>query len=186
MVRGDRQRAFNSLRSPRLERFPLIVNRDSQRGEKAGFLAGDSFFWESMTRSYSPDLRARVIEAIDEGATRYEAAERFGISVASAVRWHQAWRETGTIEAKPCGGSRSPLDDYVEEVLALVEKRRDWTLNELVAEMHKRRLPGSRTALFRFLERHGITFKKRPTRQRTGADGRGPRPPSLDTRSRAA
>jgi hypothetical protein len=26
--------------------------------------------------------------------------------------------------------------------------------------MHERRIPGSRTALFRFLERHGITLKK--------------------------
>src|SRR5215470_1474223 len=139
-----------------------------------------------MTRPYSPDLRVRVIEAIDEGATRYEAAERFGISVASAVRWHQVWRETGTIAAKPCGGSRSPLDDCANEVLALIEERRDWTLDELVAEMHKRRLPGSRTALFRFLERQAITFKKSPARQRTGADGRGPRSKSLDTGSRVA
>ena len=139
-----------------------------------------------MTRAYSPDLRVRVIEAIDGGATRQEAADHFGISVASAVRWHQAWRETGTIEAKPCGGSRSPLDDYAEAFLTLVAERRDWTLKELVAEMRKRRLPGSRTALFRFLERHGITFKKSPARQRTGAGGRGPRPPPLDTRARAA
>ena len=64
-----------------------------------------------MTRPYSSDLRARVIEAVDEGATRAEAAERFGVSVASAVRWHQAWRNHGTIEAKPYGGSRSPLED---------------------------------------------------------------------------
>src|SRR5215470_4498373 len=54
-----------------------------------------------MARPYSSDLRARVVEAVDAGATRYEAAERFGISVASAVRWHQAWRNEGTIEAKP-------------------------------------------------------------------------------------
>ena len=82
-----------------------------------------------MTRPYSLDLRARVVEAVDEGATRYEAAERFGVSVASAVRWHQAWRNDGTIEAKRCGGSRSPLEDYTEAVLALIEEQRDWTLD---------------------------------------------------------
>jgi transposase len=32
--------------------------------------------------------------------------------------------------------------------------------------MHERRIPGSRTALFRFPERHGITFKKSPPRER--------------------
>ena len=78
-----------------------------------------------MARPYSSDLRERVVE---EGATRLEAAERFGVSVSSAVRWHQAWRETGTFEAKSCGGSCSPLDDYAEEILALVEEQDDRTL----------------------------------------------------------
>ena len=118
-----------------------------------------------MAGAYSSDLRERVVGEIEEGATRREAAERFGISVASAVRWHQAWRHDGTIEAKLCGGSRSPLDDHAEEIVALVEEQRDRTLDEIVAAMHKRRMPGSRTALFRFLERHGITLKKSPARQ---------------------
>ena len=61
-----------------------------------------------MTKPYSADLRVRVVEAVDEGATRQEAAERFGVSVSSAVRWHQAWRHEGTMDAKPYGGSRSP------------------------------------------------------------------------------
>ena len=139
-----------------------------------------------MTRPYSSDLRVRVVEAVNEGATRFEAAECFGVSVSSAVRWHQAWRETGTFEAKPCGGSCSPLDDYAEEILALVAAQDDRTLDEIVAAMRKRRIPGSRTALFRFLERHGITHKKSPARFRAGADRRGPRPPALDPRARAA
>jgi transposase len=136
-----------------------------------------------MTRAYSSDLRERVIEAVNEGATRYEAAEHFGVSVSSAVRWHQAWRREGTFEAKPCGGSRSPLEDYAEEILGLVEEQRDRTLDEIVAAMHKRRLPGSRSGLFRFLERHGITLKKSPACIRTGACGRGRRPPAVDTRA---
>jgi len=114
-----------------------------------------------MARPYSSDLRERVVEAVNDGATRSEAAEHFGVGVSSAVRWHQAWRETGTFEAKRCGGSRSPLEDYAEEIIALVEEQRDRTLDEIVAAMHERRIPGSRTALFRFLERHGITFKKK-------------------------
>ena len=139
-----------------------------------------------MARAYSSDLRERVIGEIEEGATRREAAERFGVSVASAVRWHQTWRRDGTIEARPTGGSLSPLDDYAEEIIALVEEQRDRTLDEIVAAMQKRRIPGSRTALFRFLERHGITLKKSPARQRTGTSRRGSRPPALDSRARAA
>jgi transposase len=117
-----------------------------------------------MTKPYSTDLRVRVVEAVDEGATRQEAAERFGVSVSSAVRWHQGWRHEGTIEAKPYGGSRSPLEDHAEEILAVIEAQPDLTLNEIVAVMRKQKIPGSRTALFRFLERHAVTSKKRMAR----------------------
>jgi hypothetical protein len=52
------------------------------------------------------------------------------------------------------------LEDYAERILALVAEQPDRTLDELVAALHKRRIPGSRNALWRFLDRHGITFKK--------------------------
>ena len=136
-----------------------------------------------MPKPYSADLRVRVVEAVDEGATRHEAAERFGVSVSSAVRWHQAWRHEGTIEAKPYGGSRSPLEDHAEEILAVIEEQPDLTLEETVAVMRKRKIPGSRTALFRFLARHAVTLKKSPPRCRTGTDGCGSRPSAMDTRA---
>jgi transposase len=139
-----------------------------------------------MAKPYSEDLRERVVDDIAGGATRREAAERFGVSVSSAVRWHQLWRNLGSCCAKRYGGSRSPLDDYADEVVALVAEQPDRTLDEIVALMHKRRIPGSRTALFRFLERHGITSKKSPARQRTGTRGRGAGAPTLDPRARAA
>ena len=136
-----------------------------------------------MTKPYSTDLRGRVVEAVDEGATRHEAAERCGVSVSSAVRWHQAWRHEGTIEAKPYGGSRSPLEDYAEEILGVIEAQPDLTLDEIVAVMRKQKIPGSRTALFRFLERRAVTSKKSPSRCRTGADGCGSGSPAMDTRA---
>jgi len=136
-----------------------------------------------MARAYSSDLRERVIEAIDEGATCREVGERFGVSVSSAVRWHQFWRIDGRIEAKLRGGSRSVLEDYAEEIVALIEEQADRTLNEIVAVMHKRKMPGSRTALVRFLNRHGITLKKSPARIRARARGRGAIASALDTRA---
>src|SRR5665213_2875512 len=99
-----------------------------------------------MGKAYSSDLRERVIEAVDEGATRREAAERFGVSVSSTVRWHQFWRNDGRIAAKPWGGSRSPLEDYAEEIVALIKEQPDVTLDEIVTALHKRRMPGSHTA----------------------------------------
>jgi hypothetical protein len=41
----------------------------------------------AMAKSYSGDLRERVIEAVETGASRREAAEHFGVSVSSAVKW---------------------------------------------------------------------------------------------------
>jgi hypothetical protein len=73
-----------------LERFPFDLNRDSQKGRKGRVLRGDLPFRGAMARPYSSDLRERVVEAVNEGAIRHEAAERFDISVSSAVRWHQA------------------------------------------------------------------------------------------------
>ena len=38
-----------------------------------------------MARPYSSDLRERVVEAVNEGATRSEAAEHFGVGVGGAM-----------------------------------------------------------------------------------------------------
>jgi Transposase len=44
-----------------------------------------------MSRGYSLDLRTRLVECVEAGASRHEAAERFEVSVSSAVRWMQRW-----------------------------------------------------------------------------------------------
>src|ERR1700745_1508768 len=44
-----------------------------------------------MPKAYSCDLRERVITAVETGASRREAAERFEVSVASAGKWLQRW-----------------------------------------------------------------------------------------------
>ena len=105
-----------------------------------------------MPQSYSGDLRERVIGTVEAGASRREAAELFQISISSAIRWVQRWRKEGSSEPKPRGGSCSVLEKYADRILALVAKHPDWTLGEILAAMHKRRIPGSRTALWRFLE----------------------------------
>jgi transposase len=115
-----------------------------------------------MPKACSSDLRERVIEAVEEGASRREAADRFEVSPSSAVKWFQSWRRDGRRAAKPRGGSSSPLEDHADEILALVAEQPDFTLDELMVAMRKRRISGSRSALWRFLKRHGISFKKKP------------------------
>jgi transposase len=115
-----------------------------------------------MPKSLSGDLRERVIEAVQAGASRREAAELFEISASAAIKWLQRWRDHGVCVAKPRGGSRSILEDHAERILALVDEQPNRTLDELVVAMRKRRIPGSRSALWRFLNRHDITFEKKP------------------------
>ena len=117
----------------------------------------------TMPRAYSGDLRERVIEAVEqEGASRREAAERFGISASSGVKWLQRWHETGRAAAKPRGGSVSPLEEHAAAILGLVAEQPDLTLKETLVGLLKRRIRTSRSALSRFFGRHGITFKKKP------------------------
>src|SRR5450631_520356 len=73
-----------------------------------------------MPKPYSDDLRERVIEAVEAGASRREAAESFNLCPSSAVKWLQRWRDTGSAKAKPTGGSTSPLEEHAEELLALI------------------------------------------------------------------
>lgn len=119
-----------------------------------------------MPRAYSNDLRARVVEAVATGASRREAAERFDVSPSSAIRWLQRWRDDGSVHAKPVGGSRSPLEQHADWLLALITEQPDLTLEEIVAAMRKRRIPGSTSAVWRLFDRHGITVKKNAARRR--------------------
>ena len=98
-----------------------------------------------MPKPYSVDLRARVIEDVETGASRREAAERYGISPSVVVIWVQRLEETGSVPAKPSGGSISPLEQHAEFLLGLIANQPDLTLDEIVAAMRKRRIAGSRS-----------------------------------------
>jgi transposase len=48
-----------------------------------------------MPKPYSYDLRVRVIELIEAGSSRREAAELYGISPSVVVIWAQRWKYFG-------------------------------------------------------------------------------------------
>lgn len=137
-----------------------------------------------MPKAYSCDLRERVIAAVEIGASRREAAERFEVSAASAVKWLQRWKGEKSAAPKPRGGSISPLEQCAAVIMALIAAQPDLTLVEAVAELHKRRIKTSRSSLSRFFGRHDVTFKKKPASGRTATRRRGSRPSSLDARAR--
>jgi hypothetical protein len=102
-----------------------------------------------MPKPYSDDLRERVIEAAEAGASRREAAESFNPCPSSAVKWLQRWHDTGSAKAKPTGGSRSRLEEHAKELLALVAEQPDLTLDEIVAAMRRLRIRGGINAASR-------------------------------------
>ena len=77
-----------------------------------------------MSRPYSNDLRARVIEAIEAGASCREVAERYELSASVVVLWAQRFKQTGSVAAKPSGGSTSPLEEHADFLLTLIASSR--------------------------------------------------------------
>lgn len=129
-----------------------------------------------MARTLSDDLRGRVIAAVEAGASQRAAAERFGIGVATAIRWIRVFRTTGTLSAQRKGGDlRSHRIEALREViLCAIEAQKDMTLVELAALL--RREHGAVFAVstvHRLLVRHRITLKKSRARRRAGSAGRG-------------
>ena len=49
------------------------------------------------------DLRQRVIEGIERGLSCRQAAERFGLSASSAIRWRDRLKKQGNVAAKRAG-----------------------------------------------------------------------------------
>jgi transposase len=124
-----------------------------------------------MAKPLSEDLRLRVVQAVDGGMSRRAAAERFGISPSSAVRFVREWRESGSTRAKPQGGDQRShrIEVHRELILRAIEAKPDLTLEE-IAEMLKSAVGASfaPSSVWRFLDRHAVTFKKNRARRRAG------------------
>lgn len=116
------------------------------------------------------DLRERVVAGIAAGEHCRAVAARFGVSVSSVVKWSQRQRETGSAAAKRMGGHR-PLALAGERgwLLARIEEKPDLTLRAIAAELAERGVRVSYGAVWNFFAKQKISFKKKPTRRRTGS-----------------
>lgn len=121
-----------------------------------------------MSRAYSDDLRDRVLDAVAAGSSARGAAARFGIGVATAVRWVRRWRECGERTPHRQGyPKRSILDPHEAYLLALIEDEVDITLDEMRVRLRDAcGVEAARVTVWRFFARRGITFKKRPAMRR--------------------
>ena len=116
-----------------------------------------------MARALSCDLRQRVVEAINQGLSRRQAAARFGVSPSSAIRWAALSRTTGDVAPKKQGGDRRSgrIEDQADVILEQVARTPDITLGELRATLGERGVSVGTTSLWRFFQRRRMTLKKR-------------------------
>jgi transposase len=124
-----------------------------------------------MAKPLSEDLRVRVIRAVEGGMSRRAAAERFGISVASAVRFVKEWRDSGATKAKRLGGDQRSqrIEEHRDAIMNAIEAKPDMTLVELAEMLESERGASfAPSSIWRFLDRHGVTFKKKRARSRAG------------------
>jgi transposase len=116
-----------------------------------------------MAKALSIDLRERVVKAVDGGLSCRQAAERFGVSASSAIRWLDRRRKEGDCGPRVLGGDRRSgrIEAYAAPILSLIDEKPDMTLAELQARLAEKRIGAGIGTLWRFFKRRGITRKKR-------------------------
>ena len=132
--------------------------------------------WRSG-RSYSADLRERVLAAVDGGLPATAAAGQFGVSVSFIYKALKRRRLTGETVARAQRNQQElKLAAYHEAIQAEIVRRPDVTLDELRAwlvEAHG--VEASLGLMHNTLIRLRLTLKKRPDGQRSRI---GPTSPS--------
>jgi putative transposase len=126
-----------------------------------------------MPKPCSNDLRERVVRAVLRGRSCRAAALQFAVAPSSAVKWVARWRERGSVSPGTCHGVvRSPLHAHRKWLLELVAKE-DLALADVRDRLVERGLRVAISSIWRFLDREGMTFKKKRAAGRTGSTRSG-------------
>ena len=112
----------------------------------------------------SIDIREKVMKAITGGMSRRQAAARFDIGPATAIRWAKQVETTGDVAPLRMGGDRRSqrIEAHADFILAQIAKKPDMTIMELREKIRERHGVGfGYGTVWRFLARHRITRKKK-------------------------
>ncbi|WP_426435316.1 IS630 family transposase [Bradyrhizobium genosp. P] len=114
-----------------------------------------------MGRPLSNDLRERVVAAVATGESCRIVAARFGVAVSSVVKWSQRYRATGSVAPGKMGGHRKPvLEPHRAFIKERIRQTPHLTLHKLKDELAARGVKVSHNAVWTFLRREGLRFKK--------------------------
>jgi putative transposase len=118
-----------------------------------------------MTRALSNDLRERVVAAVVGGESCRSVAARFGVAVSSVVKWSQRYRATGSVAPGKIGGHRKPLlEPHRAFIMERMRQTPHLTLHALKDELAACGVTVSHNAVWLFLRREGLRFKKNAVR----------------------
>ena len=112
----------------------------------------------------SKDIREKVVKAIKSGMSRRQAAARFDVGPATAVRWAKRVETTGDVAPMMMGGDRRSqrIEAHAEFILKEIKTKPDTTIMELRDKLRERHgLSFGYGTVWRFLARHRITRKKK-------------------------
>jgi putative transposase len=110
-------------------------------------------------------LRERVVAALHGGASCRAVAARFGVAVSSVVKWSQRYRATGSVAPGKMGGHRKRVLEPHRAFIALrISQTPHLTLHGLKDELAARGVKVSHNAVWMFLRREGLSFKKNTVR----------------------
>lgn len=127
-----------------------------------------------MSKPYSVDLRERVAARVLAGESIRLVASTFMVSPSSVVRWSQRQRTTGSVAPGKIGGHCKPkLAGERDWILQRLASPPETTLRGLRAELAERGIAVSYGAVWNFVHREGLRFKKKRSARRTGATRRG-------------
>lgn len=114
-----------------------------------------------MTRPLSNDLRERVVAATLGGESCRSVAARFGVAVSSVVKWVQRYRATGSVAPDKMGGHRKRvLEPHRAFIAERMRETPHLTLHKLKDELAERGISVSHNAVWLFLRREGLRYKK--------------------------
>jgi len=118
-----------------------------------------------MVRPLSDDLRERIVAAVLIGESRRLTAKRFGIANSTAVKLLQRHHETGLVAPGKMGGHRKRvLEPHRAFIEARIRETPHLTLHGLKDELAARGVKVSHNAVWQFLRREGLSFKKNAVR----------------------
>ena len=118
-----------------------------------------------MSKPYSIDLRELAMARLEAGETTREVAAALRVAVSSVVKWAARKRLSGSVAPGKMGGHRKRvLEPHRAFIVERINQTSHLTLHGLKAELAARGVMVSHNAVWVFLRREGLSFKKNAVR----------------------